>query len=80
MDDILVKSRIQEQFITDLREIFDVLRRSQMLLNPKKCTFGVRSSKFLKYMILKDGVRANPDKVKAIMDMTPPKNIKKVQD
>ncbi|XP_071906678.1 uncharacterized protein [Coffea arabica] len=30
-------------------------------------------------MISKDGIRANPDKVKAIMDMTPPRNIKKVQ-
>ena len=48
-------------------------------LNPKKFTFEVRSGKFLGYMISKDGVRANPDKVKAIMDMTPPRNIKKVQ-
>ena len=28
VDDMLVKSRTQEQFIADLREIFDVLRRS----------------------------------------------------
>ncbi|XP_071932987.1 uncharacterized protein [Coffea arabica] len=43
VDDMLVKSRTQEQFITNLREIFDVLRSSRMRLNPKKCTFGVRS-------------------------------------
>ncbi|XP_027166642.1 uncharacterized protein LOC113766677 [Coffea eugenioides] len=79
VDDMLVKSRTQEQFINDLREIFDVLRSSRMRLNPKKCTFGVRSGKFLGYMISKDGVRANPDKVKAIMDMAPPRNIKEVQ-
>ena len=77
--DMLVKSRTQEQFINDLREIFDVLRSSRMRLNPKKCPFGVRSGKFLGYMISKDGVRANPDKVKAIMDMAPPRNIKEVQ-
>ncbi|XP_027155637.1 uncharacterized protein LOC113756010 [Coffea eugenioides] len=43
VDDMLVKSRTQEQFIADLREIFDVLRSSRMRLNPKKCTFRVRS-------------------------------------
>ncbi|XP_027177519.1 uncharacterized protein LOC113776533 [Coffea eugenioides] len=79
VDDMLVKSRTQEQFINDLREIFDILRSSRMRLNPKKCTFGVRSGKFLGYMISKDGVRANPDKVKAIIDMAPPRNIKEVQ-
>ncbi|XP_071926285.1 uncharacterized protein [Coffea arabica] len=79
VDDMLVKSRTQEQFINNLREIFDVLRSSRMRLNPKKCTFGVRSGKFLRYMISKNGIRANPDKVKAIMDMAPPRNIKEVQ-
>ncbi|XP_071926041.1 uncharacterized protein [Coffea arabica] len=79
MDDMLVKSRAQEQFIDDLREILDILRSSRMRLNPKKCTFGVRSGKFLGYMISKEGVRANPDKIKAIMDMAPPRSIKEVQ-
>ena len=79
MNDMLVKSRAQEQFIADLREIFEVLRSSRMRLNPKKCTFGIRSGKFLGYMIFKEGVRANPDKIKAIMDMAPSRNIKEVQ-
>ncbi|XP_071905826.1 uncharacterized protein [Coffea arabica] len=79
VDDMLVKSRTQEQFIADLRKIFDVLRSSRMRLNPKKCTFGVRSEKFLGYMIFKKRVKANPDKINAIMDMAPPQNIKEVQ-
>ncbi|XP_071924104.1 uncharacterized protein [Coffea arabica] len=79
VDDMLVKSRTQEQFISDLREIFEILRHSRMRLNPKKCTFGVRSGKFLGYMISKEGVRANPDKIKSIMDMAPPRNSKEVQ-
>ncbi|XP_071906208.1 uncharacterized protein [Coffea arabica] len=79
VDDMLVKSRTQEQFISDLREIFEVLRSSRMRLNPKKCTFGVRSGKFLDYMISKEGLRVNPDKIKAITDMAPLRNIKEVQ-
>ncbi|XP_027158424.1 uncharacterized protein LOC113760048 [Coffea eugenioides] len=50
-----------------------------MRLNPKKCTFGVRSGRFLGFWISHEGSRANPDKLQAIMDMAPPKNIKEVQ-
>ncbi|KAK4384018.1 hypothetical protein Sango_3099700 [Sesamum angolense] len=42
-------------------------------------TKWVRSGKFLGYMVSKNGMEANPDKVKAILDMSPPKTIKEVQ-
>ena len=50
-----------------------------MKLNLSKCVFGVASGKFLGFMVLQCGVEANPDKVRAIMEMAPPKNIKEVQ-
>ncbi|XP_071905675.1 uncharacterized protein [Coffea arabica] len=50
-----------------------------MRLNPKKCTFGVRSEKFLGFLVSREGIRANPDKLQAIMDMAPPRNVKEVQ-
>ena len=50
-----------------------------MKLNTSKCVFGVASGKFLGFMVSQCGVEANPDKVRAIMEMAPPKNIKEVQ-
>ena len=50
-----------------------------MKLNPKKCVFGVRSSKFLGFMVSERGIDANPDKVKAILDLQEPKTIRDVQ-
>jgi len=50
-----------------------------MKLNPKKCTFGVRSGKFLGYMIDQRGIEANPDKIRAILQMQSPTTIKEVQ-
>ena len=50
-----------------------------MKLNPSKCVFGVASEKFLGFMVLQCGVEANPEKVWAIMEMAPPKNIKEMQ-
>lgn len=56
-----------------------MLRDSRMRLNPKKCTFGVRTRKFLGYMVSNEGVQANPAKVEAIQNMHPPKNVMEVQ-
>ena len=50
-----------------------------MKLNPKKCTFGVWSGKFLGYMIDQRGIEANPDKIRAILQMQSPTTIKDVQ-
>ena len=50
-----------------------------MKLNPSKCTFGVASRKFLGFMVSQKGIEANPEKVRAILDMMSPKIVKEVQ-
>ena len=42
-----------------------------MRLNPAKCVFRVSSGKFLGFMVSQRGIEANPEKVKAILEMTP---------
>ena len=50
-----------------------------MKLNLSKCAFGVLLRKFLGFMVSQRGIEANPDKIQAILNMEPPKNIKEVQ-
>ena len=50
-----------------------------MKLNPSKCAFGVVSGKFLGFMVSQRGIKANLEKVRAILDMTLPKIFKEVQ-
>ena len=78
MDDMLVKSLDEEKHLDNLQETFDTLRRYYMKLNPSKCVFGVSLGKFLRFMVSNRGIEANPDKIQAILDMEPPKNIKEV--
>ena len=50
-----------------------------MKLNPSKCAFGVSSGKFLGFMVSDRGIKANPNKIQAILDMKPPQNTKEIQ-
>ena len=72
VDDMLVKSLDEGKHLNDLQETFDTLRRYSIKLNPNKCTFRVSSRKFLGFMVSHRGIEANPEKIKAILDMKPP--------
>ena len=50
-----------------------------MKLNPSKCAFGVSVGKFLGFIVNNRGIEANPDKIKAVLDMPSPSSIKEVQ-
>ena len=80
VDDMLVKSRREEDHLEDLKETFNTLRSYNMKLNPGKCAFGVTTGKFLGFMVSQRGIEANPDKIRAIMEMAPPRNVKEVQN
>ncbi|KAM2222381.1 hypothetical protein ACFXTI_016544 [Malus domestica] len=69
VDGMLVKSKHADQHITNLSETFTILKRYRIRLNPNKCAFGVGSGKFLGFMISQRGIEANPEKIKAILDM-----------
>ena len=79
VDDMLVKSKEEEDHLDNLKETFNTLRQYSMKLNLSKCVFGVSSRKFLGFMVSQRGIEANPKKVKAILEMSSPKMIKEVQ-
>ena len=79
IDDMLVKSITVELHIAHMSEAFQILRAYNMKLNPTKCAFGVSTGKFLGFIVNYQGIEANPDKIKAVLDMPPPSNIKEVQ-
>ena len=78
VDDMLVKSRREEDHLKDLKETFGTLRSYNMKLNPSKCAFGVTIGKFLSFMVSQRGIKANLDKIRAIIEMAPTKNVKEV--
>ena len=79
VDDMLVKSLRKDNHLDNLRETFDTLRSYNMKLNPNKCAFGVIAGKFLGFMVSQRGIEVNPKKIRAIMELEPPKMVKEVQ-
>ncbi|GJZ58651.1 reverse transcriptase domain-containing protein [Tanacetum coccineum] len=51
VDDLVIKSRTEDEIVRDIEETFKTLREINMKLNPKKCTFGVEEGMFLGYKV-----------------------------
>ena len=79
VDDITVKSCDKNDHLRDLRTIFDIMRAHQPKMNPTKSFLGVSSGKFLRFIVTSKGIHLDPDKVKAIQSMHPPKNLKELR-
>ena len=79
IDDMLVKSTSTELHRAHLVEAFLILREYNMKLNPAKCAFGVSTGKFFGFIVNNQGIEANLDKIKVVLDMTSPSSIKEVQ-
>jgi hypothetical protein len=79
IDDIVVKSEKRGNLLDELKETFVNLRKFKMMINPKKCVFGVSSGKLLGYMVSSRGIDANPKKVEAIKKLQPPQTRREIQ-
>ncbi|KAL0457776.1 UNVERIFIED_CONTAM: hypothetical protein Slati_0404800 [Sesamum latifolium] len=79
VDDMLVKSKKAADHVKDLEETFSVLRKYKLKLNQAKCAFGVPGDRFLGFMVTQRGIKANPLKIKAIIDMKAPTCLNEAQ-
>lgn len=79
IDDMLVKYLRAEDRLKHLQETFSILKKYNMKLNQEKCVFGVGSGKYLGFMVSNRGIEINPNKIKAIKDITVVDNVKAVQ-
>ena len=75
---MVVKSKVESEHINVLGNIFEILKKHKLCLNASKCSFGVGLGKFLGYMVTHRGIKVNPDQIKAINNLQPPRNPKEV--
>ena len=69
--------RLKNRNLQRQKEILEAKR--QRLRCSEKCVFGVRQGKILGYLVSHRGIEANPTKIQAIVDMSPPQSARDVQ-
>jgi hypothetical protein len=69
----------EKNHISDLAETFTNLRTANLKLNPEKCIFGIHKGKVIGCLVSTKGIEANPDKIKALVEMQDPVSVKDVQ-
>lgn len=62
LGDMVIKNQEKESHVKDLWIMFEHIRRYNMRLNPKKCTFEIQRNKFLRFMITERRIEINPNK------------------
>ncbi|MGV7988973.1 hypothetical protein PJP10_31890, partial [Mycobacterium kansasii] len=62
-----------------LRQVCGIFRAEKLYVNLKKCAFLSSGVIFLGFVVLVEGVSADPKKVKAIVNWPEPRNIHKVR-
>lgn len=78
LDDLICRSPNFKQHLEDLREIFTRLRFYKLRANKNKCKFACATIKYLGHIITPEGIKADPDKIKAISELPAPKNLKRL--
>lgn len=61
--------KVSEEYVKDLKEVSNVLRKFGVKLNSEKCVFKVAVGKSLGFMVSQKGIEANPEKIKVILNM-----------
>ena len=78
IDDILVYSRSYKEHTYHLRLVLQCLRERQLYNKLKKLEFWLYSVAFLGYIIIKDGVLVDPQKIEAVINWSRLTNVSEV--
>ncbi|GJX37982.1 reverse transcriptase domain-containing protein [Tanacetum coccineum] len=79
VDNMVIKSTSEKEMLKDIQETFERFRSINIKLNSKKCSLGVKECPFLRHLITKQGIKANPSKVKAVIELNQPRTLKDIQ-
>jgi hypothetical protein len=75
LDDILIFSKIAEEHLSHLRQVLQTLRESHFYANPKKCDFMKEEISFLGHRVSANGLKVDPEKVRAVADWKVPRDV-----
>lgn len=79
LDDIIIYSRTFEEHLEHVREVFQRLRDAGLKMKLSKCEFLKEEVNFLGHVVTPAGLHTDPEKVKVIRNLAPPKNVRDIR-
>ena len=79
LDNILVYLNTQQEHTKHVKDVLQYLQEAGLKLNPKKYKFNKPEVEFLRYIIGIEGIKIDPEKIKAIQQWPTPTSVKEVQ-
>eukprot|EP00253_Pinus_taeda_P015200 PITA_15200 len=79
LDELTPFSKYDQEHLKHLRQIFMTCRKYGISLNPKKSLFALEEGKILGHIISKYGIRIDPERIQAILQIPYPRNIKELR-
>ena len=66
VDDLTVLSKFDAEHLTHLKKTFEKCRKFGLSLNPKRSHFSMEEGKLLGHIVSPEGIKIDPERVKAI--------------
>ena len=79
LDDIQIFSKTKEEHLEHIRQVLQRLKEEKLLINLNKCSFMQEEIVYLGFVISANGLKMDPEKVKAILEWTTPENVGEVR-
>jgi hypothetical protein len=78
-DSILIYSKCWEDHVRHVDKVLQLLKEKQLYSKPSKCFFGVKEVEYLGHIVSHEGVKVEPNKIKAMMEWMIPKTLKNLR-
>ncbi len=79
LDDILIFSSSLQEHVQHVRRVLQRLLENGLFVKAEKCDFHAQSVPFLGYIVSAEGIRMDPEKVKAVVEWPSPDSRKALQ-
>ena len=79
IDDTIVFGATPQEFLSNLRRVFEKFVQFNVRLKLEKCKFGYQSTEFVGHIFDKNGYRLSEERKQGLQDLMPPQSVKQVR-
>lgn len=78
-DDILIRKSDLDSNLKTIKQVLNILEQNGLKIKRNKCSFLAKEVKYLGFIIDRNGVRVDPEKVETITRMPHPNNVSELK-